>query len=234
MELKQATARRRSAATLQASLLMLIAATLVAATSSACASGCLDATRGAELRHGIPAGLLAAIAHVESGNRAFSVNGNGRGPGRQFDTIEAATQYVQGMLATGNRLIDLGCLQVDLLYHPDAFRQWQDAFDSDLNAEAAAGILSQLHDRTGDWRQAVALYHSADPARGQSYLRLVTAAWGDGGALMDADASPSAADPYVIEASSTSGVAVWLPGMTGLPRQASNGSTRRLPRVITP
>ncbi len=199
------------------------------------ASTCRDAARAAELRTGIPKGLLAAIGRVESGSWSWSVNSNGIEPGQRFNSVDDAERYAQGQLATGNRMIDLGCFQIDLLYHQELFTQWQDAFDSERNAQAAAGILSQLHQRTGNWDRAVALYHSADPNRGQSYLQLVKAAWTGFNAQLDNDSVPASPEAYGAAAIAYAfGVAVWVPGMAGPTRRAAHGGAHALPNVVTP
>ncbi|NPD69206.1 transglycosylase SLT domain-containing protein [Lichenicola cladoniae] len=203
--------------------------------STARASDCLDAARSAELRNGIPSGLLTAIGRVESGSWSWSVNGNDTEPGRRFDSAEEAEFYAQGLLASGKRMIDLGCFQIDLLYHEDVFQQWQDAFDSDLNAQAAAGILSRLHERTGDWSRAVALYHSADPNLGQSYLHLVMNAWEGGGSSLNGSARLPEPDSYSVHrVSSSFDIAVWGPGMGGSTAKPARGGAHVLPRIITP
>lgn len=216
---------------LRAGILLLIAASLLHAAQPARASTCLDAAKSAERRHGIPSGLLAAISQVESGGWNWSVNDNDGRPGQRFGSEQEAERYMQDLLDSGRRMIDVGCFQVDLLYHPDAFARWQDAFDGALSAEAAAGILGRLHDQAGDWNRAVSLYHSADPDRGQTYLHSVMTRWGR------IDFGP--ADPVPLPDSDTYGVvawavpvgiAVWSPGMVG----AIRGNAAHLPRTITP
>jgi len=203
--------------------------------STARASGCLDAARAAELRNGIPSGLLAAIGRVESGSWSWSVNGNDAEPGHRFDNVEEAERYAQGLLTAGKRMIDLGCFQIDLLYHQDVFQQWQDAFDSELNAQAAARILSRLHERTGDWNQAVALYHSADPNLGEPYLRLVMSAREGAGSSLDGSGLLAASDPFTVStASSPIYIAVWGPGMAGPTSKSTRRGVRALPNVVTP
>lgn len=201
-------------------------------THEARASTCAEAARSAEQRRGLPTGLLAAIGSIESGGWSWSVNGNDGMSGRRFANAEDAMRYTEGLLGAGLRTIDLGCFQVDLRYHPDAFPRWQDAFDGDANADAAAGILNRLHAQTGDWPRAVALYHSADLQRGQSYLQAVMTAW-NGSPILPrevADTSPHEIElrPIIIP------VAVWGPTTI-----LSGGNSRRhrgagLPRIITP
>jgi hypothetical protein len=73
------------------------------------------------------------------------------------------------------RSIDVGCMQVNLLYHPDAFASLEEAFDPPANASFAARFLTQLHDQTGTWPTATAWYHSATPGLGADYQRKVAA-----------------------------------------------------------
>ena len=213
-----------------ASALILMA--FEAVPSAARASTCAEAARSAERQSGVPAGLLAAIGSVESGGWGWSVNGNDGMAGRRFATAEDARRYTEELLGSGQRMIDLGCFQVDLRYHPDAFPRWQDAFDEDANAAAAADILNRLHAQTGDWNRAVALYHSADPQRGQSYLQAVMTAWTGGPTVLPEIAEESGHEielrPVFIP------IAVWGPTT-----MLSGGRTRRyrsggLPRIITP
>ena len=198
---------------------------------AAAEASCLDAASAAEIRNRIPAGLLKAIGHVESGGWSWSVNGNDALPGRHFADVDAARRYAQGLFHAGRRMVDLGCFQVDLFYHPEAFGSWETAFDDDANADAAAHILSRLHARFGDWNQAVASYHSADPTRGQPYLQSVLAAWTEHFDI-SGTTLPSPADPYVIMAVPVPGLTIWDP--SGRMASASRKGSTGLPRIIAP
>ncbi len=145
---------------------------------------CRAAISAAEQAFAIPAGLLAAIGAVESGRRgADGVTApwpwtiNAEGAGQAFDSKPAAIAAVRALQAGGMRSIDVGCLQVNLMHHPDAFASLEAAFDPVTNAIYAARFLAQLHATTGDWRAAAALYHSATPALAAEYRRRVMAAW---------------------------------------------------------
>src|SRR5487761_2605604 len=90
---------------------------------------CRQAIAAAERGHGIPAGLLAAIGQVESG-RPDPVSGalhpwpwttEIEGQGAFFDTKAQAIAAVRASQARDVRSIDVGCMQVNLLHHPDAF-----------------------------------------------------------------------------------------------------------------
>ena len=221
-----------------AAALILTVSVAVLGAGRAQASTCAEAARSAEQHNGLPAGLLAAIGAVESGGWGWSVNGNDGMAGRRFATAEEARHYTEELLGSGLRTIDLGCFQVDLRYHPDAFQRWQDAFDEDVNAGAAAGILNRLYAQTGDWHRAVALYHSADPARGQSYLEAVMSAWGGRPAVLSevAEVTEMAEDrTHEIELRPVFvPVAVWGPTTMLVSGGTRRFRNRGLPRIITP
>jgi soluble lytic murein transglycosylase-like protein len=73
--------------------------------------------------------------------------------------------------------IDVGCMQVNLMYHPHAFASLEDAFDPRTNAEYAARFLNELYAADRDWAHAIAAYHSETPALGEAYRVLVLARW---------------------------------------------------------
>ena len=87
----------------------------------------------AERRHGIPARLLRAISLAETGRRdprtkamiawPWAVNAGGKG--YYFETKAKAMAAVRRLRAKGARNIDVGCMQVNLMHHPKAFRYAQ-------------------------------------------------------------------------------------------------------------
>ena len=146
---------------------------------------CKQAIRGAESQTAIPPQLLAAIGRVESGRRDPVSGGmapwpwtiNAEGTGHFYDTKAQAVAAVQALQARGVRSIDVGCLQVNLMHHPDAFASLDEAFDPTGNARYAAQFLTQLHDQLGSWPRAAAAYHSQTPEVGDEYQRRVMAVW---------------------------------------------------------
>ena len=156
-------------------------------------TACRRAIAAAEQRAGIPAGLLLAIAQVESGRPApgggvvpwpFALNAGGTGSWPE--TRDAAVAEVEAWRARGVRSIDVGCMQVNLFYHPDAFPNLQAAFDPPTNVAYAARFLRDLFARTGNWANAIAQYHSSEPGRGLSYHSRVTVARVSGGVALGA------------------------------------------------
>jgi hypothetical protein len=183
-----------------------IAVALLLAWSSAAAADPLDpaehadcaaAIATAERSGDIPADLLAAIARVESGRPGLAggatqpwpwtidVGGNGRFFATKAEAI-AATAALQKQ---GIASIDVGCLQVNLAYHPAAFAGLEEAFDPLANALYAARFLRLLFSQTEDWPAAVAAYHSQTHEIGAAYQGKVLALWTPTGAA----APPTAA-----------------------------------------
>ena len=144
---------------------------------------CGAAIAAAEREAGMPAGLLGAVAKVETGRRApdgsvqpWPWSYNAAGDGRYAVSNAEALQEVRAIQARGVRSIDIGCMQINLLHHPDAFPSLEAGFDPTTNVAYAVRYLRSLQARTGDWHQAVALYHSATPERGLIYQQRVMAA----------------------------------------------------------
>ena len=146
---------------------------------------CRAAIAAAERGHGIPAQLLQAIGRVESGRRdpntgewgAWPWTINAEGQGSWFETKAEAIQAVSALQAHGVRSIDVGCMQVNLMHHPNAFASLDMAFEPAVNADYAARFLHELYDQTGDWTHATADYHSANPAEGGPYAAKVVSVW---------------------------------------------------------
>jgi hypothetical protein len=144
---------------------------------------CRSAVGAAERGSGIPPHLLAAISRVESGRRdpvtgdfhpwPWTVNAEGQG--YFYESKAEAIAAVRGMQAQGIRSIDVGCMQINLMYHPDAFPSLDVAFDPQANAAYAVRFLKELFAQTGDWTKATATYHSATPDLGADYQRKVAA-----------------------------------------------------------
>jgi hypothetical protein len=190
---------------------------------------CDRAAARAEAKWHLPPGLLAAIGVVESGRGGlgsalpvawpWTINAAGRG--LSLASKAAAIAAVHAFQAAGERAIDIGCFQVDLLFHPDAFASLDGAFDPETNADAAAHILTRSRLNGTSWETAIALYHSASPVRGWQYFRQVQAVWPRAGMRSEqslngnyiALLSPAAAQVRVIVP-----LDVGAPQRTGVPR----------------
>ena len=146
---------------------------------------CFQAANAAERRFDIPVKLLAAIAEVESmradpQSRRFVPwpwTINVEGAGQFYESKQDAIEAVRAFQMAGHRSIDVGCMQVSLLYHPDAFTSLDEAFDPQLNANYAAKFLRDLFRQTGNWAQAAGFYHSQTPALSADYANNVMTRW---------------------------------------------------------
>ncbi|MHB0669517.1 transglycosylase SLT domain-containing protein [Roseomonas mucosa] len=168
-------------------LLLILLASMAGATAQTSAPSpstlCRAAIAAAEREYGLPAGLLAAIGRVESGRRdpetgergpwPWTMNAEGRG--KFFRTRAEAVAEVRQLRADGMRLIDVGCMQINLHHHPNAFASLEEAFDPLSNARYAARFLKDLNATRGDWMRSAANYHSNTPERAAAYLAAVEA-----------------------------------------------------------
>jgi hypothetical protein len=174
---------------LTAGMLLLVQATLTAPAYArpgpfpgpVQARLCEEAIRTAEIEHRLPEGLLMAIALKETGrwdkhvraSYAWPWTVTNGGPGKYLPTIASAMRHVHDLQARGESNIDVGCMQVNLHYHGDAFDSLEDAFDPRSNANYAARFLADLRRRHGSWKDAVEHYHSGDEDRGRQYREAV-------------------------------------------------------------
>jgi hypothetical protein len=134
---------------------------------------------------GLPAQLLRSIALVESGRLdpvtrrilPWPWTINVAGVGYFYASSAEAIAATKALQASGISSIDVGCAQVNLLHHPDAFSSIENAFDPKRNADYAARFLKSLHAGTRNWSLATAAYHSKTPGIGLAYARKVMAIW---------------------------------------------------------
>jgi hypothetical protein len=168
--------------------------------------------------------MLAAIGRVESGRvdpgtghiHPWPWTINAEGHGNFFATKAQAVAFAEQLRARGVQSFDAGCLQVNLMHHPDAFRSLEEAFDPVANARYAVKFLTQLRDKVGSWEIASAWYHSANPLYGEPYREQVVTA-------MDQEAKTSTS--YVASLVAPLLIAPSLPGMF-----ANHGNVIMLPR----
>lgn len=132
----------------------------------------------------LPSGLLGSIGLVESGHvdedgrtrpwpYTVDVNGNGY----WFTNADAAIQFTENAIQHNAKSIDVGCFQVNLQAHPQAFSSLQEAFSPQENANYAAKYLNQLYQQYGNWSKAVGAYHSANSYFAEPYIKSVMSVW---------------------------------------------------------
>ena len=160
-------------------VVLLFSGLALPARASAAAEDRLRCDRAAVLaaeRLGVPVPILRAVTRVETGRRRdgalqpwpWTVNLGG--DGFWFDSAAEARAFASGQLARGRRNMDIGCFQVNVRWHGQAFDSTDEMFDPEANALYAAGFLKRLHGEEGDWDRAVAAYHSRTPEYARRYI----------------------------------------------------------------
>lgn len=150
-------------------------------THEICAQAIDQAEEGARL----PGELLTAISHVESGRWnpqkkalfAWPWTVTNGPDGQYFPTKDAAIAHVKKLQARGIRNIDVGCMQINLRYHPNAFENLESALDPETNARYAVTLLKRLHNAHKSWGEAIRRYHSATEKFNRPYHDKVVRQW---------------------------------------------------------
>ena len=139
---------------------------------------CTVAAQQFENKYQIKKHLLTTITNVESGrwnqkkqrNIAWPWTINAQGKGRFFATKQQAIAEVRRLQAQGVKSIDVGCMQINLAYLPDAFENLEEAFNPYKNVEYGAKFLTKLYKQKGnDWNKAATAYHSNLPQKAKKY-----------------------------------------------------------------
>lgn len=169
-------------------LLAALLATLCAAKPALAledALVCGQETARQEKLQAIPDRLLHAISLVESGRwdadhratLAWPWTVMAEGEGRFLPSKDAAIAEVKKLQARGVRNIDVGCMQVNLLAHPDAFATLDEAFEPRSNVAYAGRFLKDLQAQDNNWGQAGAHYHSQTPSEAAPYKAKLMSVW---------------------------------------------------------
>ncbi len=120
-----------------------------------------EMTRAAR-EHGVPLGVLFAVALNESGRRgwlhpyALNVAGKSHFPPNPTEALAVFHRE----RSRGVRLIDLGCMQINHHYHAREFGSVEAMLDPGRNVDYAALFLKRLKARHGSWTMAAARYHA--------------------------------------------------------------------------
>ena len=157
---------------------------------------CEIAADKAEADYQIKPNLLQTIASVESGRWnaeagkrvAWPWTVHAKGKGRYYKTKAEAIAAVQDLQRRGVTNIDVGCMQINLKYHGTAFKNLDEAFDPQKNANYSAQFLRNLYKRNKqNWTKTAMHYHSRNLRRGTNYKNRLEKHYaeyvrGDGGA----------------------------------------------------
>lgn len=157
---------------------------------------CVDATAKFEKEFQIQKHLLTTISNVETGRwdetlqkrTTWPWTVNAQGKGYYYDTKEEAIAAVKTLQKNGVKSIDVGCMQVNLMYHGKAFANLNDAFDPEKNVEYGAKFLKNLYQNADeDWMKAATQYHSKKPHKAQRYGNKLAAVYEDIKANLSSD-----------------------------------------------
>ena len=147
---------------------------------------CTVAAQQFEEKYQIKKHLLSTITNVESGrwnqqkqrNTAWPWTVNAQGKGRYYETKQEAIAAVKKLQEKKKKSIDVGCMQINLAYHPDAFENLEQAFNPYRNVEYGAKFLKKLYSKKGnDWNKAATAYHSSLPKKAKKYAQKLSKAY---------------------------------------------------------
>ncbi|WP_239467988.1 transglycosylase SLT domain-containing protein [Microvirga arvi] len=150
--------------------------------------------------YGVPLGMLYSVGLTETGKRGslqpYAMNVEGKAVFSSSAT-EAIQKFEQAS-RSGARLIDMGCMQINHLYHRENFPSLESMLNPRMNVEYAARFLKELKARHDTWTMAVARYHAGpnnDPAQKRYVCRVIAnmvaagfGAWTPGARSFCADA----------------------------------------------
>jgi soluble lytic murein transglycosylase-like protein len=136
---------------------------------------CRYAAATASQETGVPAEVLTAITLTETGRNSgeqlqpwpWTINSDGEG--HWFANRSEAQTYAEDLLRAGRTRFDVGCFQINMHWHGDAFASLEAMFDPVTNARYAAQFLAGLAQETGGWSAAAGAYHSRTEALAERY-----------------------------------------------------------------
>lgn len=142
-------------------------------------------TQKVEQEKGIPRYLLKSISLAETGrwdrqkqaNVAWPWTVTALGVGNYFQNKVEALKHVRFLQANAITNIDVGCMQVNLHYHGDAFASLEDAMDPATNVNYAAKYLKGMYQTARSWTKAAGFYHSKTPRYFQAYKLKILKYW---------------------------------------------------------
>lgn len=146
--------------------------------SQAATNACEPEILRASDRYGVPVGILYAVGLTETGNKgslqpnAMNIEGKPLFPDSRSEALVAFDEARRN----GAKLIDVGCMQINVRYHGDQFRNVAEMFDPRQNVDYAARFLTQLKKRHSTWSMAVARYHAGpnnDPAQKRYVCKVI-------------------------------------------------------------
>jgi soluble lytic murein transglycosylase-like protein len=149
------------------------------ASQTATRLDCERQIQAAAGQYDIPEGILYSVGLTETGRKgslspyAINIEGKAFFPG----SLSEAYQLVEDARRNGAKLIDIGCMQINVYFHGAEFKSVAEMFDPAKNVAYAAQFLRRLHNKHDTWTMAVARYHAGpnnDPAQQRYVCRVIS------------------------------------------------------------
>lgn len=113
-------------------------------------------------RHGVPLAVLYAVALNETGRggrlHPYALNIDGKAI--YASSQAAAVRSFEQARASGHKLIDVGCMQINHYWHAQQFASVRQMFEPYDNVDYGAKFLRQLYGQERSWTRAIAVYHA--------------------------------------------------------------------------
>ncbi|ROR39684.1 transglycosylase SLT domain-containing protein [Diaphorobacter sp. C33] len=94
-----------------------------------------------------------------------------RGKGLRYAGYGETLAALKGYVGRGVTNVDCGAMQVNWRWHADRLGSFERALDPYPNLSVGAQILRGHYDARGDWRGAIALYHTGSDATAEARQR---------------------------------------------------------------
>lgn len=130
-------------------------------------------------RHNVPAGLMSAMSRallaktdrpqmMPNSPWTISLGSNVVA----YDSAAEMEAQLENLIMEGEEDLNLGCMQLNLIWHGDHFYSLQDMINPEHSAEYAASVLSDLHNEYGSWQRAIRIFHG-DTNETERYVKSV-------------------------------------------------------------
>lgn len=135
-----------------------------------------------EKKYDIPKDTLYSISLQETQKKHGKLNiqivwpwsVNVEGTGYHFNSKDEAIKFTRQKQAEGITSIDVGCMQINLKYHPDVFASLEQAFSPRRNIAYGAKHLREKYEASKNWRVAIGHYHSYNKSKSHKYYKNVS------------------------------------------------------------
>ncbi len=124
----------------------------------------------------VPIDILYKIARLESGRYvdgqfvSWPWSLNNAGESYFLDNFEESLEALVSLRDSGETNVDIGCMQLNLRWHGNAFDELSAMLSPLGNVAYASSYLEKLFAETGSWEQAIKYYHSRNSKFNEVYF----------------------------------------------------------------